>query len=510
MNDQTLTDAVVLALSSSGVEASDFAHIVRDVSISHSNGKSFEGVYIGADRHGLLHLFQLEVDGRFIHEKCDLDSASFKIDGTSGWAHIEVIGTTGALVAGLHGTAAIALANSGEGRRIKVTLDDVPVTAISGKVYLSRPERSGVFVDPVECAFLLNEEGDLNVVINDLCFPANPTSSWSRSGDLAELLMVGPDYSPVVATVSASSGASIIARFKTQGPPERTSVLSGFRNDYWLEQIESEPHMPGRLCRFDEGPRLAAIGQDWSGPLPILLLKQVAASVDPSTGDLILLKQRDATLCRELGNAARRFAVDSAATLLSPACVMSDGSDHAWQVLRADQKGIVIDEHCLSFSELDAWVELTSEGASVLHASTPNVSSLAIALPDAIAREIWRRQETSVVAGTVSNRGVAERYDHYHEVARRRILFELFNDMLVIERELNRKGPIIDLIQRFQRADQETKGKVNKPLMEQVTDALVSLWLVMPNARRRVNELLFYYPYFLSEEQAKFDRPFLS
>ncbi|RMF37729.1 MAG: hypothetical protein D6754_08835 [Alphaproteobacteria bacterium] len=528
-----LPEAVVLALSAAGTEAQGFRFWTGGVRILLLDNRVLNDMHVAVDRAGVFHFFKLEIGSGLTQERREAREMRVELSAPPDQARLACTAPGREFTALLPIAAAIRFAQLGADAGLTTLYETAPAECQAVTLCAFKPGRAGFPATGEAAGLIEREDGSLILLDRHGAEPAEPLPSWSRSGRTAELLFRAADGAPLLVVLDGSEG-KVPARFRKAGPPDVTPVRSAFAGAYWLEPHAQGTNAAGRLLSLEDGVRFREIGRDWSEPALTLVAGDLVAYVE--NGAPVALRVSDDALAHRIAAAARHSPEELGETIACPARVIrrEDGSGTAEAeedesgrtidaapaapaeaagtrivVLEASGSGLTIEGRSLAYAEMEAWVELDDRRDTVLHVEMRDGSRLEMLLPDRVAREIWRRQETSAVTVILSNRGIGERYEHYHEVSRRRILFELFNDMLVIEKELNREGPIIELIRRFQEHDAENPSKVDKKLMEQVTDRLVSLWLVTPPARRRVNEMLFYYPYFLSEEQARFDQPFV-
>lgn len=542
-----LPSDVILALSSAGTEATSFTHVVSGVNLILPDGQRINNIYAAIDRAEVFHLFVLPHQGRLTHEQYAATDAQILLEKTTGAAHLTFGTGDQTIYVHMRAQDAARFDVLTPSHPIATILDGGTVSLRLATLFPMQHSKTGFTTEGRDTALVTHDEHGPNLISEHGPEAVSPLPSWRRDKDGVEVLVTMSGGVPAVLKIATMDGKPP-DWVRKLGPPDVKPLRDLFRDVLWLDPASRIPKFEGgpektptrktappdqkqgRLLSMSDGLQISRPGGDWVTHVSVLVTQDSLLAVDHDR--IIALNAPDAEIGREIAKLNRGQISDHSARLDAPALLKDNSGQNSAKpgraaIISVGEENVTVGATEFAYVKSRAKVSVDDDGNTVLHLSTVedggagNASDDALGtttdvtgnahvfvVPDGIAREVWRRQEVTCASNSLSNSGIAERYEHYHEVARRRILFELFNDMLLIEKELNRESPLIELIQRFQARAREDRDVVDKPLMEQVTDRLVSLWLVIPNARRRVNELLFYYPYFLSEEQARFDNPF--
>lgn len=487
---------LILELQRVGAQPHLFTYSTPVQRLLLRNGATIDNAHLAVDGDGMLHVYAQRIQGGLDYER---KAAEFSLDLVSGRKTAELsMLAPGEVVSATVDTSVLGALIEALPHNPEAALDGQPMVEMASAWLAGfQPGTRGAVRDDRSGLLLLGDDGRLCFFHEGVVEPVTPNRCWRARAGAVEFESWVAGRSPAVVTAAARNGGPILGRLRRLGPPEAQSVAALAETCVWLDGIDG-----GIL--FETGNMLGrreSLGRD---PVPVLgmVFRERLVIADDGAPRVFALPNG---IAAEAVKAAihRSPFMDAAGRAPVVDVDLADGDP---AILRLDEDELVIGDRRWVFSEVEVNANMEDGGVVVLNleAGAGQVTRLAVSGP--LAREIWRRSDLRAVQAAVAAGGIGSRYKHYMEVSRRRILFELFNDVMLLERDLNSGDTVVDLIRRFR----DQGEQMDKALTAQVTDRLIALWLMAPNVRRRIHDILFYYPYFLTESQRKFDDLFLA
>jgi len=230
---------------------------------------------------------------------------------------------------------------------------------------------------------------------------------------------------------------------------------------------------------------------------------------------VILIAENGAWACVQL---LEKDAQHFSSGLMPPEDLKAGDDAPFWAVVLRDANGVspvritIFEDH----ATLDEHERIPLQNARKLHVAplgdgfcsvtidfdeTSAKMAVKLIAPEAVAYKIWQEWDVRRTRTGIADAAAADLYKQFNEAKKYNLLSALFADVVLLNRELNSKISMDDLM-----AELESKGPVefseDKRLRELTISKMVLLISVLPRIKQKFELLAAMYPYYWAQQEA--------